>query len=137
MLTFFNINDKIIEILILLDYVLITYCISKFSNSFLILDNFYPKVKKYVYLVGVNIILFVFLFLIFRKNELYIILNILMFILLFTYWFIGILLFNKSVHNRIFALGYVFFNCNAQFKPTIPLPIIVKSMFVNHDFISQ
>lgn len=113
MLTFFNINDKIIEILILLDYVLITYCISKFSNSFLILDNFYPKVKKYVYLVGVNIILFVFLFLIFRKNELYIILNILMFILLFTYWFIGILLFNKSVHNRIFALGYVvlLFSC--------------------------
>ena len=113
MLTFFNINDKVIEILILLDYIVIAYYVSKFSNSFLLIDNFYPKVKKYVYAVGVNIILFVFLFLILRKNELYIILNILMFILLFIYWFIGILLFNKSVHNRIFTLGYVIllFSC--------------------------
>ena len=107
MLTFFNIDYKIIKILILLDYVLLAYFSSKFSNSFLLVENFYPKVKKYVYAIGVNIILFVFLFLILRKNELYVILNILVFILLFTYWFIGVLLFNKSVHNRVFTLGYI------------------------------
>ena len=106
-LTFFNIDYKIIEILILLDYVLLAYCSSKFCNSFLLIDNFYPKVKKYAYVIGVNLILFVFLFLILRKNELYMIINISVFILLFTYWFIGVLLFNRSVHNRVFTLGYV------------------------------
>lgn len=107
MFNFFNIHEKAIEFLILLNYLFIAYCSSKFSNSFLLLDIHYPKVKKYTHVLIVIIILFVNLYLIYSKNEIFIILNILTFMLLFLYWFMGVLLFNKNMHIKLFTLGYV------------------------------
>ncbi|AUC23146.1 hypothetical protein BTO15_14040, partial [Polaribacter sejongensis] len=68
---------------------------------------YYPKVKNYTYIIGAGIILFVILFLIFKKNDLYIILGILTAILLFVYWFLGVLLFKENTHTKLFTFSYV------------------------------
>ncbi|WP_166384882.1 LuxR C-terminal-related transcriptional regulator [Polaribacter sp. 11A2H] len=103
----FNVDEKYIQFLILLNFTVLAYFASKFANSFLLLDIYYPKVKKYTYTIGVGIILFVILFLIFKKNELYITLGVLTAILLFIYWFLGVLLFKENTHTKLFTFSYV------------------------------
>ena len=103
----FAVDEKNIEFLILLNYVILTYCSSKFANGFLLLDDYYPKVKNYTYVIGGAIILFVILFLIFKKNDLYIILGILTSIILLIYWFLGVLLFKENTHTKLFTFSYV------------------------------
>ena len=105
-LSFFNVDQKTIELIILLDYILLSYSSLKFGNSFLLLDKYYPKVKKYAYILFFNIILFVILFAVFKKYELYIILSALTLIFLFLYWFLGVLLFNKNTHTKLFVFSY-------------------------------
>lgn len=105
-LNFFNINEKTITFLMLSNYVLVSFCSLKFGNNFLLLDKYFPKVKKYFLILFVNIFLFAIVFLIFKKNELYIILNVLTFSLLFVYWFLGILLFHKNAHTKLFIFSY-------------------------------
>jgi hypothetical protein len=104
---FFNLGDKAIEFLILLNYLFLAYSSSKFANSFLLLDIYYPKIKKYKHIIIVSIILFVNLYLVYSKNAIFIIINILTFILLLTYWFMGVLLFKKDMHTKLFTFGYV------------------------------
>ena len=70
------------------------------------MDKYYPKVKKYAYILFFNIILFVILFAVFKKYELYIILSALTLIFLFLYWFLGVLLFNKNTHTKLFVFSY-------------------------------
>ena len=103
----FNVDEKYIQFLILLNFTVLAYFASKFANSFLLLDIYYPKVKKYTYTIGAGIILFVILFLIFKKNELYITLGVLTAILLFIYWFLGVLLFKENTHTKLFTFSYV------------------------------
>ncbi|WP_218598919.1 LuxR C-terminal-related transcriptional regulator [Polaribacter sp. NJDZ03] len=103
----FNVDEKYIQFLILLNFTVLAYFASKFANSFLLLDIYYPKVKNYTYTIGVGIILFVILFLIFKKNELYITLGVLTAILLFIYWFLGVLLFKENTHTKLFTFSYV------------------------------
>ena len=107
MLFFFNVDEKNIEFFILLNYALIAYFSSKFANSFLLVDIYYPKVKKYAYIIGVSISLLVIFYLIFKRNELYVALSILTAILLLIYWFIGVLLFKKNTHTKLFTFSYV------------------------------
>ncbi|WP_341221646.1 LuxR C-terminal-related transcriptional regulator [Polaribacter atrinae] len=103
----FNVNEKYIEFLILLNYIILAFCSAKFANSFLLIDDYFPKIKRYTYSIGAGIILFVILFLIFKKNEFYIGLGILTATLLFIYWFLSVLLFNENAHNKLFTLSYV------------------------------
>lgn len=107
MFDFFNVDGKNIELLILINYAFLAISSSKFASSFLLLKNYFPKTKKAADIVVINIILLVVSFLVFRNNELYIILNILTFSLLLIYWFLGVLLFKKNIHTKLFTFGYV------------------------------
>jgi len=107
MLHFYNIDEQIIGILILLNYILLAYATFKFANNFLLLDMYFPKIKRYTYSLVLAVILLVVLFFIFKKNELYVILSVLTGILMFVYWFISVLLFNKNTHTKLFTLSYV------------------------------
>ncbi|AUC23147.1 hypothetical protein BTO15_14045 [Polaribacter sejongensis] len=84
-LNFFNVDQKKIEFLILLDYILLSYTSLKFGNSFLLLEKYFPRVKKFTFVLFLTIILFVILFFILRLNELYIILSVLTLLLLFVF----------------------------------------------------
>ncbi|WP_158837666.1 LuxR C-terminal-related transcriptional regulator [Polaribacter sp. L3A8] len=107
MFQFFNVNDKKIEILILFNYILLAYSSSKFTINFLLLDTYFPKVKRYIYSMVIGVILLAVLFLIFKKNIVYTILTVLTGVLLFIHWFISVLLFKKNTHTKLFALSYV------------------------------
>jgi DNA-binding CsgD family transcriptional regulator len=107
MLYFLNVDEQIIEVLILFNYILLAYYSSKFANNFLSLDIYFPKVKKYTYSIVVLVVLFVVLFFIFKKNEIYTILSVLTGGLLFIHWFISVLLFKKDTHTKLFTLSYV------------------------------
>jgi hypothetical protein len=107
MFNFFNVSENAIEFLILLNYLFLAYSSSKFASRFLLLDSYYPKVKKYTHLLILSIILFVNLYLVYGKNELFLVINILTFILLFTYWFMGVLLYKKNTQTKLFTFAYV------------------------------
>ncbi|APG64414.1 hypothetical protein LPB136_03110 [Tenacibaculum todarodis] len=103
---FFNAEEKSVESLILINYILLSFCTYKFTNSFLQLDIYLPRIKKVLKgLVGL-VFLFVLLFIITKNIELYIFLNVLIFILLFTCWFLSIYLFKSNHHTKLFAFGY-------------------------------
>ncbi|MDN3620253.1 MULTISPECIES: LuxR C-terminal-related transcriptional regulator [Polaribacter] len=105
-LNFFNVDQKKIELLILLDYILLSYASLKFGNSFLLLDKYFPKVKKYTFALFLIIVLLVISFFILRVNQLYIILSVFTLLLLFIYWFLGVLLFNKNNYTKLFVFSY-------------------------------
>ncbi|WP_218598920.1 LuxR C-terminal-related transcriptional regulator [Polaribacter sp. NJDZ03] len=106
LLNVFNVDQKIIEFLILLDYILLSYTSLKFGNSFVLLDKYFQGAKKYTFGLFLIIVLFVILFIIFRINEFYIILSVLTLLLLFIYWFLGILLFNKNNYTKLFVFSF-------------------------------
>ena len=106
---FLNVSEESIENLILLNYIFLAYSSSKFANSFLSLSIFYPKLKRYTYILGISVILSVILFSIFRDNNYYILLNVLTAIILSIYWLASVLLFHKNAHTKLFAFSYVIF----------------------------
>lgn len=106
-LNFIKMSFTSIEAIMLLNYLFLTFFISKFTNSFLQLDVYYPKLKKYTTFIGISIFLLVVAFFIFKNNNLFILLNILTFLLLFIYWFMGLFLFNKAIHIKLFTFAYV------------------------------
>ena len=103
---FFNVNTNNLEFIIVLNYIFLVYSATKFSNNFLMFDSYYPKLKKYTSFVIIVISLVVVLYLISDKNELFIILNTLTFILLLAYWFLGLTLFRKNTHTKLFIFSY-------------------------------
>ncbi|MCL7763860.1 LuxR C-terminal-related transcriptional regulator [Polaribacter sp. Z014] len=107
-LNLFNVDAKNIELLILLDYILLSFSSLKFGNSFLMLDKNFPTVKKYTFFLFFNIVLFVILFYFLKINVLYTILSILTLLFLFLYWFLGVLLFKRNKHTKLFVFSYVF-----------------------------
>ncbi|WP_341221648.1 7TM diverse intracellular signaling domain-containing protein [Polaribacter atrinae] len=106
LLNFLNVDQEKIEFLILLDYVLLSFTSLKFGDSFLLLEKYFPKVKKYTLVLFLIIVLFVTLFFILKVNILYIILNVLTLLLLLVYWLLGVLLFHKNRYTKLFVFSY-------------------------------
>ncbi|WP_158837665.1 LuxR C-terminal-related transcriptional regulator [Polaribacter sp. L3A8] len=107
-LNLLHVDNENIELLILLDYILLSFSSLKFGNSFLMLEKYFPAVKKYNFILFLNIVLFVILFYIFKINAFYIILSTLTLVFLFVYWCLGVLLFKRNKHTKLFVFSYVF-----------------------------
>lgn len=107
MLIFYNTPPKISDILMSFNYVALAYFSSKFGNSFLFLDIYYPKLKKNSYIIGIIILILAILYVGFKNYYVLLSLNILVFSLLFIYWFSAVLLFKKNIYTKILAFGYV------------------------------
>ncbi|QNM86485.1 hypothetical protein H9W90_05020 [Polaribacter pectinis] len=107
MLNFYNISEALNRFIVTLSLVLLTYFSAKFASSYLFLDRYYPKIKRISYSVGGVIIVVAILFLIFNNYYYLLTLNVLVFLLLFIYWVVSILLFNKSFYNKILTVAYV------------------------------
>lgn len=108
MLNFYGINERFIEVIIVLNYICLAYFSSKFIHRYLFLDKNYPNLKKFSFTIGTAIIISAIFYLIFKSYYYLLTLNILVFLLFLTYWIINILLFNKNIYNKILAFGYVF-----------------------------
>jgi DNA-binding CsgD family transcriptional regulator len=107
MLNYYNINRDLNLYIMVSNYILMTLFSSKFVISYLFLDNYYSKIKKYNH-IALTIILFVaILFLIFESYIYLLILNLLVFILMLAYWLFAVLLFNKNEYTKILAFAYV------------------------------
>ena len=107
MLNYYNINRNLNLFIMVSNYVLLALFSSKFAISYLFLDNYYSGIKKYNHIAVLFIVVFAILFLVFESYIYLLILNILVFLLMLTYWFFSILLFNKNVYNKILAFAYV------------------------------
>jgi DNA-binding CsgD family transcriptional regulator len=105
--SFFKAPQNTIDIAILLNYIFIAFFSSKFIQSFLVVDNYYPKLKKYTYSLGILIILMVLLYLLTKNHDIFIVINILVFVIFFIYWFVGVLLFKNNIYIKIFVFAYV------------------------------
>ena len=102
----FNSQRNLVNFLIILNYVLIAFFSSKFVNSFLLLEEYYPNLKKYTYGVGTFIVVIAISFLLFDNRLLYVILSVLVFSLLFVYWFTSVILFKENIFTKILAIGF-------------------------------
>lgn len=107
MLNLMNLPHEVINFISISTYLCVAFFSSKFSNSFLELDVYFPKIKKYTYVIGVLAVISGVLFFIFNEHSVLLILKVLVFLLLFIYWFTGVLLFNKNIYNKIFVISYI------------------------------
>ncbi len=107
MLIFLNLDKNLDDFLMILNYVFLSFFSSKFANSYLFLDIFYPKLKRRSYLIGVIIIVLGVLYLIFKNYYFLLFLNIFVFSLLFVYWFCAVLSFNKNVYTKFLVFAYI------------------------------
>ena len=105
MLNFYNLSEDLKNLIMVLNYILMVFFSSKFVNSYLFLDRYYPKLKKYSYLVGSVIIIMGLLYLSLKNYYFLLTLSILVFSLIFTYWIASILLFNKNFYTKILVLA--------------------------------
>jgi DNA-binding CsgD family transcriptional regulator len=105
MLNFHNLSTSFKDFIMVVNYILMVFFSSKFINSYLFLDRYYPKLKKYSYVIGGFIILMGILYLSLKNYYYLLTLSILVFSLLFTYWIVSILLFNKNVYTKILVLA--------------------------------
>lgn len=107
MLNFYEVGDLVNNILMVMNYIFLAFFSSIFANNYLFLDSYYPNLKKSSYTIGVVIILFGILYLIFENYYYLLLLNILVFSLLIIYWICSLLLFNKNVYTKVLVLAYV------------------------------
>lgn len=107
MLNFYNIHGNINNIIMVLNYIFLAYFSSKFANSYLYLNKYYPKNKHFSYTLVVLILITGVLYIIYTTYYYFLILNILVFFLLFYCWFSSVLLFRESINNKILAFAYV------------------------------
>ena len=106
MLHLIDVSIDLIKILSVIIYFSVAFFSSKFANSYLQLDYYYPKLKKVNYVFGILILLSGIIFLIFNAFNFLVLLKIFVFSLLTIYWFTSILLFKKNVFTKIFAFAY-------------------------------
>lgn len=97
---------RTITVLLTLTYVGLAYFSSKFINSFLALEEFYPNLKKYTYTIGSIIIILAIVYLITDTYLFYQMLSILVYALMCIYWIMGIILFRKNVFTKILVIGF-------------------------------
>jgi RNA polymerase sigma factor (sigma-70 family) len=107
MLNYYNVIGFTNDFLMILNYIFLAFFTSKFVNSYLFLDMYFPKLERFSYLLVISIILLGILYL--SSNNYYFLLfvNILVFALLFSYWLSAVLLFHKNMYTKILAIGYV------------------------------
>jgi DNA-binding CsgD family transcriptional regulator len=106
MLMFFGASQNVKNYLILLTYILLAFFSSKFINSFLLLEIYFPKLKKYGYSIGILILITALIYLSTENYLFYIILNGFIFALLLTYWLAAIFMFKKNIYTKIFVFAY-------------------------------
>ena len=107
MLNYYNINKNLNNCLMVSNYILMALFSSKFAISYLFLDNYYPKIKKYNYIALTVIFIIAILFLLSEDHIYLLILNLLVFLLMLAYWLFAVLLFNKNEYTKILAFAYV------------------------------
>lgn len=107
MLNFYEVDEHTNNLLMIVNYFLLSFFSSKFANSYLFLDNYYPKLKKISYSLGIIIIILGIHYLFYGSYYSLLFLNILVFSLLIIYWFCSVLLFKKNVYTKILAIAYV------------------------------
>ncbi|WP_298777831.1 LuxR C-terminal-related transcriptional regulator [uncultured Polaribacter sp.] len=107
MLNFYNISPKISNILLIANYIFLAYFSSKFAKSYLFLNQYFPKFKKYSYVIEFAVVVLGVLYL-FQGEYLYLLLlNILIFTLFFTYWLFAVFMFKKNVYIKMIVFAYV------------------------------
>jgi RNA polymerase sigma factor (sigma-70 family) len=107
MLNFYNVDENLNDYLMVFNYILMAYSSSKFVNSYLFLDDYFPKLKRFSYTIGFIIIVLGVLFLSFKNFYYLLSLSILVFSLLFTYWIISLILFKNNYYTKILMFAYV------------------------------
>ncbi|PWG05105.1 LuxR C-terminal-related transcriptional regulator [Polaribacter aquimarinus] len=107
MLNFYEVGEQMSNVLMVSNYIFLAFFSSKFANNYLFLDSFYPNLKKFSYAIGIVIIVFGILYLIFENYYYLLLLNILVFSLLIIYWVCSLLLFNKNVYTKVLVIAYV------------------------------
>jgi DNA-binding CsgD family transcriptional regulator len=107
MFNFYNISEWTNDLIMIVNYALLAFFSSKFANSYLFLDRYYPKLKKFSYSLGIAIVVLGFLYLNFKNYYYLLFINVLLFSLFFIYWFSAVLLFKKNVYTKILAFAYV------------------------------
>ena len=106
MLNLFNVNEKLNDILMILNYISLAYFSSKFADSYLQLNRYYPKLKRNSYIIGFFIVVLGFLYIL-NPNYYYMLwINILVFTLQFVYWITSILLFKKNLYVKLLTFAY-------------------------------
>jgi len=107
MLNFYDINKSLNNMIMIFNYIALAFFSSKFVNTYLLLDTYYPKFKRYSYVAGFFIIGLGILYL--NLNDYYylLLINILVFSLLFIYWIFALILFKQNVYVKILAFAYV------------------------------
>ncbi|WP_146106878.1 7TM-DISM domain-containing protein [Polaribacter porphyrae] len=106
MLNFYTISGWLNEFIMVLNYLFLAFFASKFIYTYLLLDNYYTKLKKISYTIGSIAILFGILYLIFNNFYYLLILGILVFSLLLIYWICALLMFNKDFYIKIMVFAY-------------------------------
>jgi DNA-binding CsgD family transcriptional regulator len=107
MLNYYNIFGSLNLCLMVSNYIFMALFSSKFVISYLFLDNYNSKIKKYNNIALAIILVVAILFLVFESYFYLLILNLLVFILMLAYWLFGVLLFNKNEYTKILAFAYV------------------------------
>ncbi|WP_439128272.1 LuxR C-terminal-related transcriptional regulator [Polaribacter sp.] len=108
MLNFMEASISVIDFTVIFIFILIAFFASKFSDKYLQIDFYFPKIKFFSYGIGVIIIILGLCHLITGYYYLFLSLVILVFSLFLTYYIVGILLFNKNVFIKIYVLAYTF-----------------------------
>ncbi|RCS26860.1 hypothetical protein DUT90_06960 [Polaribacter sp. WD7] len=107
MLNFFNLNHTVNDVLMILNYIFLAFFSSKFTNNYLFLELYYPKIKRLSYVLGICIVISGVLYLVIDNYYYLLILNLLVFLLLFIYWLCSVLLFRKNMYTKILAIAYI------------------------------
>jgi DNA-binding CsgD family transcriptional regulator len=107
MLNFYNLPFGLNNFLMILNYLFLAFFSSKFVNSYLFLDKYYPKLKKFSYFLGAIMIVFGVHYLFSQNYYSLLLLNIFVFSLLFIYWVFTVLLYKKNIYTKILSFAYV------------------------------
>jgi len=107
MLNFYELSVEMKDILMILNYIFLAYFSSKFANSYLFLEMYFPKLKKFSYGIGAFVILLGISYLILKNYYFLLSLNILVFSLLIIYWICSLLLYDKNFYTKILVFAYV------------------------------
>ncbi|WP_405606194.1 LuxR C-terminal-related transcriptional regulator [Polaribacter sp. Asnod1-A03] len=105
MLNFFKVDENVNEFIMVVNYISLAYFSSKFINNYLFIETYFPKIKKYAYVIGSVIILMGILYLTLESYYYLFVLNILVFSLTVIYWLTSLFLFNKNVYTKILVLA--------------------------------
>ena len=105
MLNFLEFSEETNDFLMTLNYLVLAFFSGKFANSYMFLDNFYPSHKKFSYSIGCTAIVFAVLYLVYKNYYFLLIVNILVFTIISTYWVYAVLLFRKTIYIKLLVFA--------------------------------